>query len=194
MCFGDNAIIITEGRLDREDSAGIKFILLDDTTEHVEFNFTLPSQESSPFGLYEVGNKVFCSDHGSHCVFELNINSRDVLVVAGRLDANGTDDGPVETAYICSPSGLASRGECLYLNKFSQYFGNLAKAVMRSHNKKCLSKASKIFVGIIRYSIFRSSSFMLFQSLIKTLCVVAVVYISRQGIPPKMFTMVNFLM
>ena len=32
-----------------------------------------------------------------------------------------------------------------YLNKFSQYFGNLAKAVMRSHNKKLLSKASKIF-------------------------------------------------
>ena len=23
-----------------------------------------------------------------------------------------------------------------YLNKFSQYFGNVAKAVMRSHNKK----------------------------------------------------------
>ena len=35
-------------------------------------------------------------------------------MVAGRLDANGTDDGLVETAYICSPSGLASRGECLY--------------------------------------------------------------------------------
>ena len=34
-----------------------------------------------------------------------------------------------------------------YLNKFSQYFRNLAKAVMRSHNKKLLSKASKIFVG-----------------------------------------------
>ena len=35
-------------------------------------------------------------------------------MVAGRLDANGTDDGPAETAYICSPSGFASRGECLY--------------------------------------------------------------------------------
>ena len=34
-----------------------------------------------------------------------------------------------------------------YLNKFSQYFGNLGKAVMRSHNKKLLSKASKIFGG-----------------------------------------------
>ena len=34
-----------------------------------------------------------------------------------------------------------------YLNKFSQYFGNLAKAAMRSHNEKFLSKASKIFVG-----------------------------------------------
>ena len=34
-----------------------------------------------------------------------------------------------------------------YLNNFSQYFGNHAKAVMRSHNKKFLSKASKIFGG-----------------------------------------------
>ena len=35
---------------------------------------------------------------------------------------------------------------------------------------------------------------MLCQNLIKTLYVLAVVYISLQGIPPKMFTMVNFLM
>ena len=31
------------------------------------------------------------------------------------------------------------------------------------------------------------------QNLIKTLYVLVVVYISWQGIPPKMFTMVNFL-
>ena len=30
------------------------------------------------------------------------------------------------------------------LFNLSQYFGNLAKAVMRSHNKKFLSKVSKI--------------------------------------------------
>ena len=145
MCFGDNAIIITEGRLDREDSAGIKFILLDDTTEHVEFNFTLPSQESSPFGLYEVGNKVFCSDHGSHCVFELNINSRDVLVVAGRLDANGTDDGPVETAYICSPSGLASRGECLY---FAEHPLDKQGAIRVLYSLEGLANFQAIWQGI----------------------------------------------
>ena len=34
-----------------------------------------------------------------------------------------------------------------YLNKFSEYFENLAKAVVRSHNKKLLSEASKIFGG-----------------------------------------------
>ena len=34
-----------------------------------------------------------------------------------------------------------------YLNKFSQYLGNHAKAVMRSHNKMLLGKASKIFGG-----------------------------------------------
>ena len=31
-----------------------------------------------------------------------------------------------------------------YLTKLSQYFGNLAKAVMTSHNKKFLNKFSKI--------------------------------------------------
>ena len=35
---------------------------------------------------------------------------------------------------------------------------------------------------------------MLCQNLIKTLYVLVVVNISWQGIPPKMFTMVNFLM
>ena len=34
-----------------------------------------------------------------------------------------------------------------YLDKFSQYFENLDKAVARSHNKKFLSKTSKVFGG-----------------------------------------------
>ena len=49
---------------------------------------------------------------------------------------------------------------------------------MRSHNKKLLSKASKIFGGDNRHSIFKGSSFMLCQNLIKTLYVLVVVYIS----------------
>ena len=55
-------------------------------------------------------------------------------------------------------------------------------------------KLPNYLVEIIRYLTFRSSSFMLCQNLIKTLYVLVVVYISWQGIPPKMFTMVNFLM
>ena len=65
-----------------------------------------------------------------------------------------------------------------YLTKLSQYFGNLAKAVMRSHNKKFLSTVSKYWLRIIRYSILKSSSFMFCQNLIKTLYVLIVVYIS----------------
>ena len=139
LCFGGNVIIITEGRLDREDSAAIKFMLLDDITEHVEFNFTLPSQESSLFGLCEMGDKVFCSDHGSHCIYELNIN-RDVLVVAGRLDANGTDDG-----YICSPSGLASRGGCLY---FAEHPLDRQGAIRVLHSLEGLASFQTIWQGI----------------------------------------------
>ena len=35
-----------------------------------------------------------------------------------------------------------------YLIKLSQYFGNLAKAVMRSQNKKFLSNVSKILAEV----------------------------------------------
>ena len=43
----------------------------------------------------------------------LNVDTRDVSVIAGKLDDDGTDDGPVETATFSS--GLASRGEVLYI-------------------------------------------------------------------------------
>ena len=49
---------------------------------------------------------------------------------------------------------------------------------MWSHNKKVLSKASKIFGRDNKIFNFRSSSFMLCQNLIKTLDVLVVVYIS----------------
>ena len=49
---------------------------------------------------------------------------------------------------------------------------------MKSHNKKFLNKASKIFGGVIKYLNFRSFSFMPCQNLIKTLYVLVVVYIS----------------
>ena len=80
------------------------------------------------------------------------------------------------------------------LNKFSQYFGNLVKEVIGHTTKSSWVKLPKYLVGIIRYLIFRRFSFMLCQNLIRILYVLVVVYISWQGIPPKMFIMVNFLM
>ena len=113
LCFGDNALIVTEGRNNRNDTAGIRFIILDHAEERIEFSFMLPSENSSPFGLCELGDKIVCSHLGSHCLYELNVDTRNVSVIAGKLD-DGTDDGPVETASFSSPSGLASRGEVLY--------------------------------------------------------------------------------
>ena len=75
----------------------------------------LPSENSSPFGLCELGDKTVCYDLGSHCLYELNVGTRDLSVIAGKLDDDGTDDGPVETATFSSPSGLASKGEVLYI-------------------------------------------------------------------------------
>ena len=48
---------------------------------------------------------------------------------------------------------------------------------MRSYNTKFLNKVSKIFAEDSKYSIFKTSSFMLCQNLIKTLYVLVVVYI-----------------
>ena len=52
------------------------------------------------------------------------------------------------------------------------------QSFMRSHNKKLLRKLPKYLVEIIGCSLFRSSSFMLCQNLVKTLYVLVVVYIS----------------
>ena len=49
---------------------------------------------------------------------------------------------------------------------------------MRSHNEKLLRKVSKILPEVIRYSVFKSSSFMFCQNLIENLHVLVVVYIS----------------
>ena len=48
-------------------------------------------------------------------------------------------------------------------------FLNIAKAVMRSHSKKILSKLSKILAEDNMVFNFKTSSFMLCQNLIKTL-------------------------
>ena len=73
------------------------------------------AENSSPSGLCELVDKIVCSDLGSHCLYELNVDTRDVSVIAGKLDDNGTDDDPVETATFNSPSGLALRGDVLYI-------------------------------------------------------------------------------
>ena len=49
---------------------------------------------------------------------------------------------------------------------------------MRSHNKKFLSKVSKILAEDNKVFNFKSSSFMFCQNLIKTLYVLVAVYIS----------------
>ena len=46
----------------------------------------------------------------------LNVDTREVSVIAGKLDDDGTDEGPVETATFSS--GLASRGEVLYIAEY----------------------------------------------------------------------------
>ena len=117
LCFGDNALIVTEGRNNIDDTAGIRFLILDHAEERIEFNFMLPSENSSPFGLCELGDKTVCSDLGSPYLYELNVDTRDVSVIAWKLDNDGTDDGPVETATFSSPSGLASRGEVLCISE-----------------------------------------------------------------------------
>ena len=65
-----------------------------------------------------------------------------------------------------------------YLIKHSQYFGNLAKAVMSSHNKTFFSKFYKVLVEL--NDVFNFEKFLIYvcQNLIETLYVPAVTYIS----------------
>ena len=49
--------------------------------------------------------------------------------------------------------------ECLI--KLSQYFGNLAKAVMSQITKDCLAKFQNFSLSLMRYSTLKSSSFII---------------------------------
>ena len=62
--------------------------------------------------------------------------------------------------------------------KFSQYFGNLAKAVMRSHSKTFFSKVSKILTKFNKVFNFENLSFMFSKNLTETLYAPIVTYIS----------------
>ena len=70
------------------------------------------------------------------------------------------------------------RSNVEYLIKLSQYFGNLAKAVMRSHNETFFSKVSKILVEFDKVFSFESLSFMFCKNLIETLYAPVVICIS----------------
>ena len=56
---------------------------------------------------------------------------------------------------------------------------------MRSHSKKFLSKFSEILAQDNKVFNFKSSSFMFYQNLIKTLYVLVVVYILDREFHPK---------
>ena len=88
-------------------------VLLDHTTERTEFSFSREGlgEDSSPFGFCETGDKICCSDHEIHCIYDLDIASRDVSIITGGTDVAGSGDGPV--ALFCFTTNLASRGEII---------------------------------------------------------------------------------
>ena len=65
-----------------------------------------------------------------------------------------------------------------YLIKLSQYFGNFAKAVIRSYNKTFFRKVSKILAEFDKLFNFEKFLIYALPNLIETLYVLVVMYIS----------------
>ena len=69
LCFGNNVILLTEGL----DATQLN------TTERTEFSCQVLGEDSSLLGFCKIGgDKICCYDSGTHCIYELNIASRDV--------------------------------------------------------------------------------------------------------------------
>ena len=60
-----------------------------------------------PFGLCDTGNLILLSDPKAHCLFKVDINCRTVISLVGEEENEGRNDGPLETAKLSSPTGVA---------------------------------------------------------------------------------------
>ena len=64
--------------------------------------------------LKELQWKLFVSETGKHCV---DAQNNSVTPAIGLHEGSGEDDGPLNTAKLRSPTGLASRGSRIHIGE-----------------------------------------------------------------------------
>ena len=70
-----------------------------------------------PFAIVESVEGIFVSDTGKHCVYQIDAHNNSVTPAIGLHERSGEDDGPLNTAKLRSPTGLASRGSRIYIGE-----------------------------------------------------------------------------
>ena len=70
-----------------------------------------------PFAIVESVEGIFVSDARKHCVYQIDAQINSVTPAIGLHERSGEDDGPLNTAKLRSPTGLASRGSRIYIGE-----------------------------------------------------------------------------
>ena len=70
-----------------------------------------------PFAIVESVERIFMSDTGKHCVYQIDARNNSVTPAIGLHERSGEDNGPLNTAKLRSPTGLVSRGSRTYIGK-----------------------------------------------------------------------------
>ena len=89
----------------------VKVVVIEDTAIRKAFSF------DSANGLCEVDGEVHFSDHLRHSIYNINFSEQSVSLALGIEDDPGQNDGPSESAKLCYPASLTTRGACLYIAK-----------------------------------------------------------------------------
>ena len=99
-----------------------------------------------PFGICKSGDrKLYVSDLMNHCVFELNIDTKEFLPADGVIGESGQHDGSMDK--LNSPSGTASRGNSIYI---AEHTCDIQGALCVSHLLQGLEKFQSIWHRISR--------------------------------------------
>ena len=94
-----------------------------DVYNDIKYNCSIsdPSMKF-PFGLCDTSNLILLSDPKAHCLFKVDINCRTVISLVGEEENECRNDGPLETAKLSSPTGVACRSDAVYIAEHPKEF------------------------------------------------------------------------
>ena len=111
--YSQDTLIVTD--VDQQSPA-VHFVAIEEEearkifsfqNNHFSFKFS--------FDICESNGSVFVTDNERHCVFNLDVEAGSMAPVIGVYDDAREEDGPIETAKLSHPSGIAVRGSVIYI-------------------------------------------------------------------------------